>query len=125
MLEPLIAGEDYPACRSTPRIAGKRVPKKLKTTFKYIEGRSARARGIVRAPRRGPGFGLPGDNNTWGACFHSGDIFMDATSWLWLAVAAGALAVIYGVVSMLSILALPAGNARGVWPRPRRAPRPT
>jgi K(+)-stimulated pyrophosphate-energized sodium pump len=37
---------------------------------------------------------------------------MDATSWLWLAVAAGALAVIYGVVSMLSILALPAGNAR-------------
>jgi K(+)-stimulated pyrophosphate-energized sodium pump len=37
---------------------------------------------------------------------------MDATSWLWLAVAAGALAVIYGVVSMLSILALPTGNAR-------------
>jgi len=37
---------------------------------------------------------------------------MDATSWLWLAVAAGALAVIYGVISMLSILALPAGNAR-------------
>ena len=37
---------------------------------------------------------------------------MDATSWLWLAVAAGVLAVIYGVVSMLSILALPAGNAR-------------
>ena len=37
---------------------------------------------------------------------------MDATSWLWLAVAAGGLAVIYGVVSMLSILALPAGNAR-------------
>jgi K(+)-stimulated pyrophosphate-energized sodium pump len=37
---------------------------------------------------------------------------MDATSWLWLAVAAGALAVVYGVISMLSILALPAGNAR-------------
>jgi K(+)-stimulated pyrophosphate-energized sodium pump len=37
---------------------------------------------------------------------------MDATSWLWLAIAAGGLAVVYGVVSMLSILALPAGNAR-------------
>jgi K(+)-stimulated pyrophosphate-energized sodium pump len=37
---------------------------------------------------------------------------MDATSWLWLAVAAGALAVIYGLISMLRILALPAGNER-------------
>jgi K(+)-stimulated pyrophosphate-energized sodium pump len=37
---------------------------------------------------------------------------MDATNWLWLAIAAGVIAVIYGVVSMLSILALPAGNAR-------------
>src|SRR6185503_6008565 len=37
---------------------------------------------------------------------------MQATSWLWLAIAAGLLAVVYGVVSMLSILRLPAGNAR-------------
>jgi K(+)-stimulated pyrophosphate-energized sodium pump len=37
---------------------------------------------------------------------------MDAMSWVWLSVAAGALAVLYGVVSMLSILKLPAGNAR-------------
>ena len=35
-----------------------------------------------------------------------------ATTWLWLAIAAGVLAVLYGVVSMLSILKLPAGNAR-------------
>jgi K(+)-stimulated pyrophosphate-energized sodium pump len=37
---------------------------------------------------------------------------MDATTWLWLAIAAGLLAVVYGVVSTLSILRLPAGNAR-------------
>jgi K(+)-stimulated pyrophosphate-energized sodium pump len=37
---------------------------------------------------------------------------MDATNWLWLAIAAGVVAVIYGVISVLSILALPAGNAR-------------
>jgi K(+)-stimulated pyrophosphate-energized sodium pump len=37
---------------------------------------------------------------------------MDATSWLWLAIAAGAFAVLYGVVSMMSILRMPAGNAR-------------
>ncbi len=37
---------------------------------------------------------------------------MDPTMWLWLAIASGVLAVVYGVVSMLQILALPAGNAR-------------
>jgi K(+)-stimulated pyrophosphate-energized sodium pump len=37
---------------------------------------------------------------------------MDATTWLWLAVGAGVLAVAYGIVSMMQILALPAGNAR-------------
>ncbi len=37
---------------------------------------------------------------------------MDATKWLWLAIAAGVLAVLYGVISMMSILRLPAGNAR-------------
>jgi len=37
---------------------------------------------------------------------------MQAASWLWVAIAAGALAVLYGVVSMMSILRLPAGNAR-------------
>jgi K(+)-stimulated pyrophosphate-energized sodium pump len=37
---------------------------------------------------------------------------MDATTWLWLAIAAGAFAVLYGVLSMMSILRLPAGNAR-------------
>ena len=37
---------------------------------------------------------------------------MDVSSWLWLSVAAGAVAVLYGIVSMLSILKLPAGNAR-------------
>ncbi len=37
---------------------------------------------------------------------------MDAANWLWLAVIAGLLAVVYGVVSMFSILRLDAGNAR-------------
>ncbi len=37
---------------------------------------------------------------------------MDATTWLWLAVGAGVIAVLYGVFSMMSILKLPAGNAR-------------
>jgi K(+)-stimulated pyrophosphate-energized sodium pump len=37
---------------------------------------------------------------------------MDASNWLWLSIAAGALAVVYGIISMLSILKLPAGNAR-------------
>src|ERR1700753_1043708 len=37
---------------------------------------------------------------------------MDAMTWLWLAVGAGAVAVLYGVFSMFSILALPTGNAR-------------
>src|SRR5688500_18593284 len=37
---------------------------------------------------------------------------MDATMWLWLAVAAGLLAVLYGVFSMAAILRMPAGNAR-------------
>ncbi len=37
---------------------------------------------------------------------------MEVTNWLWLAIGAGVLAVLYGVVSMLSILKLPAGNAR-------------
>src|ERR1700758_5566860 len=37
---------------------------------------------------------------------------MDAASWLWVAIASGVLAVLYGVFSMMSILALPAGNAR-------------
>src|SRR5271169_4488272 len=37
---------------------------------------------------------------------------MDVTAWLWVAIAAGVLAVLYGVFSMKSILALPAGNAR-------------
>jgi len=37
---------------------------------------------------------------------------MDAHEWLWLAIGAGAFAVLYGVVSMMSILRLPAGNAR-------------
>src|SRR5207302_11514704 len=37
---------------------------------------------------------------------------MDATMWLWLAIAAGVLAVLYGVFSMMSILRLPAGNPR-------------
>jgi K(+)-stimulated pyrophosphate-energized sodium pump len=37
---------------------------------------------------------------------------MDATTWLWAAIAAGVLAVLYGVFSMSSILRLPAGDAR-------------
>jgi K(+)-stimulated pyrophosphate-energized sodium pump len=37
---------------------------------------------------------------------------MDAASWLWVAIASGVLAVLYGVFSMASILRLPAGNAR-------------
>ncbi len=37
---------------------------------------------------------------------------MDAANWLWLAVIAGVLAVLYGVLSMISILRLDAGNAR-------------
>ncbi len=37
---------------------------------------------------------------------------MDANTWLWLAIGAGVLAVLYGVVSSISILALPTGNAR-------------
>jgi K(+)-stimulated pyrophosphate-energized sodium pump len=37
---------------------------------------------------------------------------MDATNWLWLAILAGAIAVLYGVLSMTAILRLPAGNAR-------------
>ncbi|MEZ5498514.1 MAG: sodium-translocating pyrophosphatase [Steroidobacteraceae bacterium] len=37
---------------------------------------------------------------------------MDASTWLWLAVAAGLIAVLYGVVSIMSILNLPAGSAR-------------
>ena len=37
---------------------------------------------------------------------------MDAASWLWVAIAAGVVAVLYGLISMMSILRLPAGNAR-------------
>ena len=37
---------------------------------------------------------------------------MDATMWLWAAIAAGVLAVLYGVFSMSAILRLPAGNER-------------
>jgi K(+)-stimulated pyrophosphate-energized sodium pump len=37
---------------------------------------------------------------------------MDASSWLWLAIAAGVFAVLYGVISTASILRLPAGNPR-------------
>ncbi len=37
---------------------------------------------------------------------------MEASNWLWLAIAAGVIAVVYGVFSMMSILRLPAGNAR-------------
>src|SRR5262249_21480419 len=37
---------------------------------------------------------------------------MDVTTWLWVAVAAGVLAVLYGVFSMRAILRLPAGNER-------------
>ena len=37
---------------------------------------------------------------------------MTATTWLWLAIGAGVVAVLYGVFSMMSILKLPAGNQR-------------
>jgi K(+)-stimulated pyrophosphate-energized sodium pump len=37
---------------------------------------------------------------------------MDATTWLWAAIAAGVLAVLYGIVSTTVILRLPTGNAR-------------
>jgi len=37
---------------------------------------------------------------------------MDAANWLWLAVCAGLLAVVYGLISMAAILRLDAGNAR-------------
>jgi len=37
---------------------------------------------------------------------------MSATSWLWIAIAAGVIAVLYGIVSTITILRLPAGNAR-------------
>ena len=37
---------------------------------------------------------------------------MVATQWLWAAIAAGVLAVLYGVLSMTAILRLPAGSAR-------------
>jgi K(+)-stimulated pyrophosphate-energized sodium pump len=37
---------------------------------------------------------------------------MDATMWLWAALAAGVLAVLYGVFSTASVLRLPAGSAR-------------
>ncbi|MFI4895294.1 MAG: sodium-translocating pyrophosphatase [Steroidobacterales bacterium] len=37
---------------------------------------------------------------------------MDATNWLWVAIAAGVVAVLYGIGSVRSILALPAGNER-------------
>jgi K(+)-stimulated pyrophosphate-energized sodium pump len=37
---------------------------------------------------------------------------MEISNWLWLSIAAGVVAVLYGIVSMLSILKLPAGNAR-------------
>jgi K(+)-stimulated pyrophosphate-energized sodium pump len=37
---------------------------------------------------------------------------MDASTWLWLAIAAGVFAVLYGVISTAAILRLPAGNPR-------------
>jgi K(+)-stimulated pyrophosphate-energized sodium pump len=37
---------------------------------------------------------------------------MDATMWLWAAIAAGVLAVLYGIISTTAILRLPAGNDR-------------
>jgi K(+)-stimulated pyrophosphate-energized sodium pump len=37
---------------------------------------------------------------------------MVAANWLWVAIAAGVIAVLYGAISTASILSLPAGNAR-------------
>ncbi len=37
---------------------------------------------------------------------------MQLATWLWLSIAAGILAVVYGVISVFAILKLPAGNAR-------------
>src|SRR4249920_3776908 len=37
---------------------------------------------------------------------------MTAATWLWLAIGAGVIAVLYGVFSMMAILKLPAGNPR-------------
>jgi K(+)-stimulated pyrophosphate-energized sodium pump len=37
---------------------------------------------------------------------------MDASMWLWLAIAAGVCALLYGVISTMAILRLPTGNAR-------------
>ena len=37
---------------------------------------------------------------------------MDVSMWLWVAIAASVLAVLYGLFSMIAILRLPAGNAR-------------
>jgi len=37
---------------------------------------------------------------------------MDAAMWLWVAIAAGVLAVLYGLISTAAILRLPAGNPR-------------
>ncbi len=37
---------------------------------------------------------------------------MQATNWLWVAIAAGVVAVLYGIASVRSILALPAGDER-------------
>ncbi len=37
---------------------------------------------------------------------------MSATSWLWIAIASGVIAVLYGIVSTAAILRLPAGNSR-------------
>jgi K(+)-stimulated pyrophosphate-energized sodium pump len=37
---------------------------------------------------------------------------MDLNTWLWIAVGAGALAVVYGAISAAAINNLPAGNAR-------------
>jgi len=37
---------------------------------------------------------------------------MDANLWLWVAIGAGLLAILYGAVAAASINKLPAGNAR-------------